>query len=391
MIPLAPGVTLPICKTDPDVRIAPNIYKTWCGWRAYVRHQGKLVPKRFKNADGEQAVLDWIAGFKTKAAEHTATGQASARRGTLAHDAKTYLAADTVKAMPTFDDRAREIARWVKALGDRQRQALTVPELDNQLQRFRNSGLAGGSVNRLRTALMSLFTVLDGPGAANPVKATRTFAEAEMAPRGRDYALLLKILDAIPDRGRGVKGVKGSAKVGSQSKARLELFIWTGMTPAQMMLLKPEHFSIKERWYVSPRRLKGRQPRFPRPIVRKGMTDDAAKAFARFVELKCWGKFSRPSLRSLWLRAVDRVELEMQEDDPTLTLARVRLYDIRHSFGTAVTADHNGNLGPARDLLDHASERTTRRYALASVPAVLQHAAATFHKNHGRAALEATK
>jgi integrase len=394
MIPTPPGITLPVCKGDRDVRIAPNIWKTWCGWRAYVRHQGKLVPKRFTNAQGDQAVLDWIAGFKTKAAEHTlkVLTEKVARKGSLRIDAKTYLALETVKAMPTFEQRAREIKRWVDALGDRARTAITDRDINDQLQRWINSGLSGGTVNRLRTALMSLYTTLDGAGAANPVKASRTYPEAEELPRGRDYTLLVRILDAIPDRGRGEKGVKGSAGKGSQSKARLELFVWTGMTPAQMMLLSPDHFNIAQRWYVSPRRKKGKQPRFPRPVQRKEMTDDAAKAFARFVELECWGTFSRPSLRSLWLRGQTRVEADMRKElgDPKFKLPRVRLYDIRHSVGTAVTVDAGGNLGPARELLDHASERTTRRYAQAAVPAILKNVAATFAARHGRAAL-ATK
>jgi integrase len=386
--------TLPTKKGDADVRVAKWIWKTWCGWRVQFRHQGQPVSKRFTDADGEQAARDFLAGFMAKAAEQTAQAQEDkvARKGTLATDAKTYLALNTTKAMPTYDDRVWEIGKWVAALGARHRVSLTVRDLDEQLQAWRPQ-YSNATVNKFRTALMALYTVLDGVGAANPVKATRVYPEADQLPRGRDYALLIKILDAIPDRGRGVKGEKGSAQVGSQSKARLELFVWTGMTPAQMMILSPEHFNLQERWYVSPRREKGKQPRFPRPNPKKPMTDEIATAFARFVALNCWGEFSRTALRSVWLRAQTRVQAAMRKDlkNPKFVLPRVRLYDIRHSFGTAVTQDHSGNLEAARLLLDHGSERTTRRYTQAVVPSVLQHAATTFAARHSRAALRAVK
>jgi integrase len=416
LIPTPPGITLPTKKGDKDVRVAPNIVKTYRGWRAYVRHQGRLVPKRFTDAQGEQAVLDWIAGFKEQAAAHVAKQKTekAARLGTLLADITAYLQRATVKAQPTYEDRVREMEKWIYVLpfGEsletqkkkgitpaytplalRPRTAITVDDLDEHLQALVNLGYSGGSVNKFRHTLQGMYTTLDGRGAANVVKGARIFPEAELLPRGRDYGLLLKILDAIPERGRGRKGEQGSAKDASQSKARIEVMLWTGLTPVQLQRLTPEHFSIDGRWFIEPRRLKGKQPRFPQPARPKFMIDDAVQAFTKFVARNCWGYFSRPSLRSLWLRAVARVEQQLRTElgDAEFNLARVRLYDIRHSVGTAVTEDHDGNLGPTREMLGHRSERTSNRYSQAAVPAVLRNAADRFAARHGRAAIEARR
>ncbi len=238
-----------------------------------------------------------------------------------------------------------------------------------------DAGASTSSANKYRTALMSLWTRLDGRGAANPVRETRVFEEAEEEARGRSYALLKRILDAIPDtRSRPTKGVKGSRARGSVSKVRLELMTWTGMAPSQIMRLEPKSFSIDEGWYTSPRRRKGsKKPRFPRPVIRKPMTADARAAFRRFVQLKAFGPFDRRALRHTWLRAVRRVELAMQQErkDPTFKLARVRLYDIRHSFGTELFK-RTKSLTLVAEMLDHTSLRTTRRYSLGAVAGVLR-------------------
>jgi hypothetical protein len=76
------------------------------------------------------------------------------------------------------------------------------------------------------------------------------------------------------------------------------------MEPAQIKKMTAHHFSIRQRWYIAPARLKGkRRPRHPRPLMGKPMSAWAVKAFRRFAALKCYGPFSTSSLRHTWLWA----------------------------------------------------------------------------------------
>lgn len=374
-------------------RVAPHIYEVidqaglQVGWRVYVRRQGVLKPKRFPPETTPEQLQAFIDSFQEESERLHRERRAAriAHLGTFRADALRYLKLRTVRAMVSLDDRERDIARWVRAFGARPRSGITARDIDEQLQAFRESGLSGSTVNKLRAALMSLWTRLDGKGAANPVRNAMIFPESDELPRGQPYELLIRILDAAPNRGRPVKGVKGSTKKGSLSKVRLELMAWTGMAPSQIARLKPEHFSLEERWYVTPRRAKGAPVRFPRPVVRKRMSADAHVAFARFVALTAYGTFDRRALRHTWFRAIATVERAMRKElkNPEFALPRIRLYDIRHSFAAEMYRVTK-NLRAVGELLDHGSERTTRRYALTAVPGVLEEAVTAFEQAVGR-------
>ena len=138
-----------------------------------------------------------------------------------------------------------------EGFGKRVRTLITAGEIDEQLQRWRNAGYSAASVNKFRTALMALWTRLDGRSAANPVKETHLFEEAPITARGQSYDVLERILDAVPT---------------GKARARLELLAWTGMEPLQVKRLTAAHLSIAERWYISPQREKGsKRRRTPRP------------------------------------------------------------------------------------------------------------------------------
>lgn len=359
------------------MRVAPNIYQTPYGWRVYVSRHGKLKPVRFKPDATIEELVHFRDAFKLESkrlrlARKRAEGPQP--RGRFADDAKRYLALNVVKAMPSYTDRTREVQRWVKVFGPRVRSSLAPREINEQLQAWRSAGASGSSVNKYRTALMSLFTVLDGRSAANPVRDTAVFEETRAESRAQPYELLERILNAVPaDRTRPTKGKKGSAKGGSKSRVRLELMAWTGMAPVQMKGLQPEHFSVKERWYVSPPRRKGSRRRHPRPLVRKPMPRRAIAVFKRFAELECWGDFSTRSLRHTWMRAHKKVEKAMRKElnDPEFTLPRIRIYDLRHSFATELLRQ-TGSLDLVGEMLDHTSRETTKRYSLGAVPAMLK-------------------
>lgn len=374
-----------------DVRVAPNIYRTPSGgWRVYVRSLGRLRPKRFKPSVTFEEVQYFVEAFKLEARRlrrdrHATRTWREAQPATFRDDGRAYLALKTVRAMPSYKTRVAEIEKWIAIFGDRIRRTITTAEIDEQLQALRNQGYSGSSVNRFRTALMALWTRLDGRSAANPVRDATMFEEAPLTARGQPYELLTLILDAIPaERGRGVKGEKGSRARGSESRARLEVLVWSGMDPGQLERMTTQDLSVQERWYTTPPRRKGsRRRRTPRPVIRKPMSRELARAFQRLIDMDLLGKpFSTHSLRHTWERAIRRVEQQLRKKlrNPTLMLPHIRLKDIRHSFGTRLyeqVARAKGNDRAALEIvgqfLDHApGSPMTLRYSLGAVPSVLR-------------------
>ena len=375
-----------------DVRVAPNIYRTTYGWRVYVRQhdpttrRSVLRPVRFK----AHVTLEELEYFRDhhkletkrlrRAGRQQRAADTVARAGLVETDAETYLALKTVKAMPSYADRVRDIRLWVAAFARRPRRSITTREIDEQLQAWINEGYAASTVNNRRTALMALYSRLDGRGAANPVREARVFQEPELAPRGLPYALVVRILDAIPAE-RSHSHLRETTMTPIRTRARFEVMAWTGMRPSQLSQLTPEHVNFEERWFVTPRAQKGRgrASRHPRPQIRKPMTADAEAALRRFFAIGCAGPFSASSARRLFARAVQDVERAIQEErqDPTFRLPRIVPYDLRHSFGTELLR-RTKSLETVAELLDHTSTRMTKRYALGAVTDVLREAATAF-------------
>lgn len=380
--------------TPRETKVVPSIYRTPYGWRVYVRRPDPLTGRSAKRAFRfpPETTIEDLEYFRDryklesrklrrKAAEE-AQAEKEELAGTLREAAAEYLELATVKAMPSYKDRVRDVNLWVAALGDRQVDALTTRDVDEQLQEWIDEEFAASTVNHRRTALMHLFTALRGRAAANPVRAARVFDEPELEPRGLPYDLVVRILDAVPSA--WVHSAKPTAKVlVVKTRIRLEVMAWTGMRPAQLMRLERHHVNFKEHWYLTPRSKKGarfRTPRHPRPIVRKPMSADAEAALTRFFEHKCEGKFSTSSARRLFARAVRHVEQELQKGDPTFRMPRgIKPYDLRHSFGTEMLR-RTKSLETVAELLDHSGTRMTRRYALGAIPDVLKDAVQQFEQ-----------
>lgn len=217
----------PRCSDVPpgeEWSVAKCIVQTHFGWRVYSRMPDPATGKSRKIAprypdDGrpvEQQLADLkiardaakVEARKLRQAQRQAPRPAATRTAaaTLRADAATYFAHETIKAMPSLDTRVGEIAKWVEAFGDRPRRgegALTATEMDEQMQKWRTAGYASSTVGKYRTALMSLYTVLDGKSAANPVKDTKEWEGSPMVARAQSIDLLKRVLATIPDE-RGV-------------------------------------------------------------------------------------------------------------------------------------------------------------------------------------------
>lgn len=338
-------------------KLAPGIYRERVGCRAFVRvpigpGKSKLVSKRFP----KNAMLTTMKQWR-EAQRVSARAQPPPRpdHGTLAADILRYL--KQVAAMPTLSWRERDLNTWREIFGDIPRSQITSEMIRGQLQLWRSRGpvirfnprkksytrvakpLSASACNHRRTALLHLWSVLDGRGAPNPVREVPPFDEPPPEPRAKDLAFL----EAAIARMKNTK-----------NRARAGVLLWTGIRGnSELGKMKHEHVKLEAtagECHV-PTGKGGKRYRFV-PLNTKGVA--AWKAFAA---AKAWGPYDRNLLRRAFQRAC-QAEAKARE----LPLERVRVYDLRHSVATAYLKA-GADLADVQDLLGHTTSRMTRRYA----------------------------
>lgn len=288
-------------------------------------------------------------------------------KGTFRHDAAVYL--EAVRAMTTYADRARDIARWVDEFGDRPRASIQPHEIRAVRDRWLTVGptrrlkkvngvaqwlivaepLSASAVNHRLRALSNVWTVLDTRRAENPVRDVPEADEPTEVPRAIDYDTIRQIVNAMADRGRAAKG--GTRPPYSLAKVRARVMAWTGITPKELALIDRADIQWSEALLIVSARRKGRGA--PGRIIPLG--PDALDALRDFDRVNAYGRFSGRAVLRAWQLACRHV------------LGRsVRLYDLRHSFVTGIVRATK-DLATAQLLAGHQDARTTRRYALAAV------------------------
>jgi site-specific recombinase XerD len=327
-----------------DKKIAPGIYETPTGYRAFRRVQGELKTKRWKR--GETTLTRVKEWWRDQEARPRIAGAFPPTDRTFAQDAREYL--QLVRSMPTFAWRKTDIARWVNVLGpDRDRRTITAQEIRKHLERWHADGYAANTLNHRRTALMHLFRTLDGKSAPNPARDVDRYTPEDRGPRGMPPLTVLTILEHMRP---------------SQTKARLSLMAWTGWPQMTLERLKPSHIRWNDQVYVTRRRKGGGVEGAWMPLIAP-----AWKALREFKRLGCWGSFSRDSMNASWHRAVKKTK-----DDPDVPqkikdaiVDGAVPYDLRHSFGTlvAIVTKDDTAVGKA---LQHSDPRQTAHYMRAA-------------------------
>ena len=240
--------------------------------------------------------------------------------------------------MPTFKEREKHIELWIAEFGQRARHSITGAEIAIVLTRWRLSGLAASTVNHRRTALMHLWTVLDGKGTPNPVKQTDKQTEPKPEPPALSYKQIEASQDAMHDV---VQALAGKARDdASKTKAWLAGLAYTGIPAAKLRRLKPSDVNLRTRMmHVSARR-KGRgTDGADLPLSAAGLA-----ALRAFDALDCWGNFSTSSMWKSFQRACEKADI-----------IGGRPYDLRHSFGTLLYAE-TGDSRAVQELLMHTTQ-----------------------------------
>ncbi len=327
------------------------------GTRAQIRIHGELHRKHFPHDTHPDTIRQWL--LKT---EMKYRGRQAKRTGRFDDDARAYLAA--IAAMPTFAQRRGHIEEWIAAFGSRRRDSITPDEIRAQLHAWRTEPrtvkrgtrgtltvtLSAAACNKRRTALMHMYSVLDGKSERNPVRDVPKFREPTPAPKAIPFVLVRKVFAAMPS---------------SKAKARLMVLAFTGIPPGQIAQLAQADVDLKAGTVAVPGRKKGAGT--PGRIV--PLSADGIRAFKMMAREDAWGAFTMPPLRRAFQRASKRA----------LGHTNVTPYALRHSFGTELYRA-SGDIRATQVLMGHSSPTLTHRYTLAAVDPRLLEALRKFGK-----------
>src|SRR3990167_7713834 len=269
---------------------------TRSGIRAQIRIRGVLHRKHFPTGTAQSVIRQWL--LTTEMTYRTARPGS----GRFRDDAAAYLKA--VTAMPTYDERECHIREWIDVFASESRAHISADRIRAQLHLWKTGGMAASTVNHRRTALMHLYTVLDGKSAANPVRAAPKFREPSPLPRALPAAAVVRLLRALR----------------VAERARASVLAYTGIPNAQLAQIRPEHVDLEAGTVMVHGRRKGQGTAASlRRLTAKGI-----QAFRLMEKHKAWGPFDRFNFRKQILAACKTAKIQPP----------IRPYDLRHFFGT---------------------------------------------------------
>jgi integrase len=310
--------------------------------QAYLRVNGEYHSKRFPLGTAARELQDWRDAKRVAIRTGADIPLADPDAPSFRQDLATYW--QLKGAMPSGEDRRRDLDLWARVLSNRPRLSVTATIIRAQLERWRAEGYAGSTLNHRRTALMDLWTVLDGKSAANPVRDVPKYPEDNDDLRALSHALVYRILCRMRP---------------SKTRARLRVMAWTGWPPAQIRKLRPQDIQIARRMaYVTPRRKgKGTQGEWL-PLLPPAVT-----ALEEFIALDAFGDFGSRALNRRFCFALGRLNAHRARFGRRPITATA--YSLRHSFGVLVAALFKDDQVVQRLML-HSSPTQTQRYIKAA-------------------------
>jgi len=299
--------------------------------------------------------------------------------GSLAEDVQTYLGLTT--ALVSHSKVAKRLGFWLDALGrDRHRHSVTTQDVDRVIQHWLTTpilrkpgepgrecptGLGPDAVRSRCNALHMLYVKLDGTDLKSPVRAASKPRSAPWQRRGRDYAVIARILATMTPWRRNPLSKLGIPQV-SLAPIRAAVLAYTGLPPALVRQLTPADLDLDGATIRVPERKKGKgvESRIL-PLL-----PQAVEAFRTFHQHNAYGGSiaTYQATARAFKRAASRIGI-----DP----ATIRLYDLRHSFGEETYRASKGDLATVGRFLMHGkSSRETARYAMGANDEVNRMAAA---------------
>lgn len=308
-------------------------------WEVYVRVAGKFRSATF-------ATLDVVAMRAWQERERSLIAPPPAR-GTFRADVATYLALPQIAAMSPASGRAAHLDLWLAALGgDRPRSSITREDVERVLQQWLAEGYAEATVFHRRTALSAVFTTLDGPSAANPVRGTTR--PAPWTPRDQSVPrdVLVKVVAAMGETRMIAPGIRQPATARLVSRVLME----TGVRGADLLKVQRHDVDFARGTITMPRSKKGKGA--ASWVCR--LTPEGLQAMRDFDAAGLYGAFSLDAVAHSFKRAARRV-LGPQ--------TRVHLYALRHSVGADLYRLTRDIATVARLLGHTAGSIVTEQYA----------------------------
>lgn len=310
-------------------------------WRMGVRVNGKLRVSPW----GTEPLAD-LQAWRTK--QIGKFGKRKQVTGSLAADVVTFLAKPEIAAQAYVHHTARYLALWIAALGgDRPRTSIEQDEIEAVIQAWLKL-FAEPTVYHRRAALVSLYTVLDGPGTDNPVLAT-TCPQAWIP---RDQSVPAPTLRAIVAAMPAVRYVKKGITQPSAAKLACAIIIETGLRACDLLKIKRRHSRTVagHREFLWPASEKGKGV----PARWTPMSNEAGAAFDAYVAAGM-PTFNPEAISHSFKRAARRID---GADTP------IHLYSMRHSIGADVYRE-KGDTETIGRLLHHApGSRCSAQYAI---------------------------
>lgn len=332
-------------------RVADGIYRDATGYEVAARAARQARWKRFPLDTDLKTMRAWQDDTRSALRKVSPIGGGRRLRDCVAD----YLG--RLPAGPSKTNRAILLAHWVEAFGDRPALSLTRGEIVRQLEVWRATKAASTCNHRL-SELRRLYRVEFADRETWPTDQVRRQRE----PKGEARDIPLAVLDALI-----------ASMPESKSKARLALFAATGIPPARIKRLRPEHIDLVDGTLYLEGRQKGAGTlgrRFP-------LSAAAQHAVRDFLRARAFGDFRTTGLAGVWRHAIDRTNRRLTAAHQP-TLPAMRMYDIRHAFGARLYA-LTGDIRAVAELMDITIE-TALRYTRAAVPQALRNVVAALDR-----------
>jgi integrase len=320
-------------------------------WQVYCRVYGQFHQRTYPADTSPSKLQEHLERLRVEARYGVQVFDDAQGERTFRQDAAKYLG--LVESMPTIRDRRQRIMRWVDAFGARPRSSLTPREIRAQLEQWRLAGYRGhplkpATLNQYRTALMHLYSTLDGQTAPNTVKDVPAYDERySEAVRAESMLTCARLIRRLRPRGT--------------MRAVLHALLWTGWPHALLAEVTAKDIDATRGRVRVTRRIKGKGMR-PAwiPVVPR-----AILALRQLIERKATGRHSTSSLHKALRRAVvsenkwrEARNAEAGEDIWPLVDARFSPYGLRHSFATWAA----GKIRDDRALKELLRTNSIRRY-----------------------------
>ena len=319
-------------------RLAKGIRQRGTGAiEGYFEHRGKTITRCFPRHTPLSAIKTWRLQEQSRVRKLAAESPQETQ--TLRGAIDAYL--PQIAAHASARHQERHLREWEAVLGgNRLRATITPAEVQAIMQRWLKEGIAASTIVGKRSSLKRLWTVTDGVGNYNPVMRTTAPKIPPPPPRGLPYETVTAILAEL--------------KPYPHEHAVCAVIAWTGVPVGQLRKIKPHDILWETAQLKTPSRVKGQgAPGRVVPLLPQGL-----RALREFDELKLYGRINDPQVRRKFHAACR-----------TLGIEDLRVYDLRHSFGTLIYRA-TGDISTTSYLMGHTGIQHTMRYTLSAAPRV---------------------